>query len=121
MGEYRTINIQPNLSGWLKPFAKDKKSIVVTNFDKRVKRVRQVNKLGRDVLRHTFISMHVAKFKSVGTTALQSGNSEAIIRRHYLKIVAENEAKQFWTIKTPSEEKIKAWKTENGQCKSDRS
>jgi len=26
-GEYRTIIIQPNLAGWLKPFAKEKASI----------------------------------------------------------------------------------------------
>jgi len=51
--------------------------------------------------------MHVAKFKSVGDTALQSGNSEAIVRRHYLKMVAENAAKQFWAIKPPSKELVK--------------
>jgi len=95
-GEYRTINIHPNLADWLKPFAKKKASVLVTNFEKRVKKIRKEFKLGHDVLRHTFISMHVAKFKSVGTTALQSGNSEAIVRRHYLKMVAENEAKLFW-------------------------
>lgn len=101
-GEYRTINIQPNLADWLKPFAKEKASIAVANFERRLKKIRAEKKLGHDVLRHTFISMHVAKFKSVGATALQSGNSEAIVRRHYLKMVAENESKQFWAIKQPS-------------------
>ncbi len=38
----------------------------------------------------------------VGATSLQAGNSEAIVRRHYLKMVAENEAKQFWGIKPES-------------------
>jgi len=72
------------------------------NFDKRVKAIRKEFKLGHDVLRHTFITFHVAKFKSVGATSLQAGNSEAIVRRHYLKMVAENEAKQFWGIKPES-------------------
>ncbi len=82
--------------------SEEKASIAVTNFDRRLKAVRHANKLGHDVWRHAFISMHVSKFKSVGTTALQSENSEPIIRRHYLKMVAENEAKQFWGIRCPS-------------------
>jgi len=36
------------------------------NFDKRVKAIRKEFDLGHDVLRHTFITFHVAKFKSVG-------------------------------------------------------
>jgi len=70
----------------------------VKNFDRRLKAIRQERKLGHDVLRHTFISMHVAKFKSVGVATLQAGNSEAIVRRDCLKMVEENEAKQFWGI-----------------------
>jgi integrase len=97
-GEYRTINIQPNLAEWLKPYAK-KKALIVMPIDKRVKAIRKEFALGHDVLRHTFITFHVAKFKSVGATSLQAGNSEAIVRRHYLKMVADNEAKQFWGIK----------------------
>ncbi|MBK1877961.1 tyrosine-type recombinase/integrase [Pelagicoccus mobilis] len=114
-GEYRTINIQPNLAEWLKPFAKEKASIAVTNFERRLKRIRAEKKLGHDVLRHTFISMHVAKFKSVGNTALQSGNSEAIVRRHYLKMVAENESKRFWAIKQPTQEEVGALKEEEAR------
>jgi hypothetical protein len=42
--------------------------------------------LTHDVLRHTYISMFVAKFRSMGEAALQAGNSESIIRRHYLDL-----------------------------------
>jgi hypothetical protein len=35
-------------------------------------------------MRHTFISMFVAKFRPIGEAAIQAGNSEGIIRRHYL-------------------------------------
>jgi hypothetical protein len=50
--------------------------------------------LTHDILRHTFISMFVGKFRSIGEAALQAGNSESIIRKHYLdlKSVAESEA-----------------------------
>lgn len=37
-------------------------------------------------MRHTFISKLVAKFRSIGEAALQAGNSETIIRKHYLDL-----------------------------------
>jgi hypothetical protein len=54
--------------------------------------------LTHDVLRHTFISMFVAKFRSMGEAALQAGNSESIIRKHYLDLKSAAEAEQFWGI-----------------------
>lgn len=49
-------------------------------------------------MRHTFISMFVAKFRSKGEAALQAGNSEGIIRRHYLNLKSLEEAEQFFGI-----------------------
>jgi hypothetical protein len=40
--------------------------------------------------------MHVAKFRSLGDAALQAGNSEAIIRKHYLDVKSPAEA--FWNV-----------------------
>jgi hypothetical protein len=54
--------------------------------------------LSHDVMRHTFISMFVAKFRSVGEAALQAGNSESIIRKHYLDLKSTAEAEQFFSI-----------------------
>lgn len=76
------------------------------NFERRFKAIRQEKKLDHDVLRRTFISMHVAKFKSVGATSLQVGYSEAIVRRHYLEMLAEDVAECFGAIKWPSEEEL---------------
>jgi hypothetical protein len=59
--------------------------------------------LSHDVLRHTFISMFVAKFRSMGEAALQAGNSESIIRRHYLDLKSLAEAERFFAI-TPKKE-----------------
>ena len=97
--EYGTINIQPNLAEWLKRYAKKQSPIVMPNFDKRLKAIRKEFALGHDLLRHTFITFQVARIKSVGATSLQASDSEAIVRRHYLRMVMENEAKQFWGIK----------------------
>ena len=53
---------------------------------------------GHDVLRHTFIFMLVGAHKSVDAAALQAGNSEAVIRKHYLDLRTEEEARAFWGI-----------------------
>jgi hypothetical protein len=54
--------------------------------------------LSHDIMRHTFISMHVAKFRSMGEAALQAGNSESIIRKHYLDMKTPAEAETFFGI-----------------------
>jgi hypothetical protein len=42
--------------------------------------------------------MHVAKFRSMGEAALQAGNSESIIRKHYLDLKTPAEAEEFFSI-----------------------
>ncbi len=54
--------------------------------------------LAHDVMRHTFISMFVAKFRSIGEASLQAGNSESIIRKHYLDLKTEEEGEEFFGI-----------------------
>ena len=60
--------------------------------------IRKELQLTHDVLRHTFISMHIGAFKSFADAALESGNSEKIIRDHYLNVVPAGQAKAFWKI-----------------------
>ena len=60
--------------------------------------VREQRKLTHDVMRHTFISMTVGAFRSVGDASLQAGNSEAVIRKHYLDLKSVEEADAFWKI-----------------------
>ena len=57
-------------------------------------------------MRHTFISMFVAKFRSMGEAALQAGNSESIIRKHYLDLKSKQEAEEFFTICPRREGKV---------------
>ena len=96
--EPRRIAIQPNLAAWLRSYPLKKFSIVVGNFQKRRAKFKDQFNLTHDVLRHTFISMFVAKFRSIGEAAIQAGNSESIIRRHYLDLKNKEEGEQFFGI-----------------------
>jgi integrase len=55
--------------------------------------------LSHDVLRHTSISAHVAKNRSLADAAIVFGNSETVIRRHYLNSMSSIEADQFYEIR----------------------
>ena len=82
--EPRNITIQPNLAAWLRAYPLKKFQIIPANLQHIREKVAQKFPLSHDVMRHTFISMFVAKFRSLGEAALQAGNSESIIRKHYL-------------------------------------
>lgn len=97
--EPRKIIVQPNLAAWLRAYPLTKFPLVVGNFQQRARKLRAEFGLTHDVLRHTFISMFVAKFRSVGEAALQAGNSESIIRKHYLDLKSTAEADLFFGIR----------------------
>jgi integrase len=96
--EPRRVAIQPNLAAWLRAYPLDKHPIILGNFKKRRQRFAKKLGLTHDVLRHTFISMFVAKFRSIGEAAIQAGNSESIIRKHYLDLKTTAEAEIFFAI-----------------------
>lgn len=96
--EPRKIAIQPNLAAWLRAYPLTKYPVVVADFKKRRQQFKDRFKLTHDVMRHTFISMFVAKFRSIGEAALQAGNSENIIRKHYLDLKSKEEAEEFFGI-----------------------
>lgn len=100
-GSPRQIKIRENLHRWLTAFPGE---ILPVNCDRELKAVRKRFALSHDVLRHTFISMHIGAFKSFADAALESGNSEKIIRDHYLNTSASTEAEAFWRI-YPSDER----------------
>jgi hypothetical protein len=76
--------------------------------------VRAKHKLTHDVMRHTFISMTVGAFRSVGDAALQVGNSEAVIRKHYLDLKSVEEADAFWAI-APAGDPLPAMVKQDGR------
>ncbi len=110
--EPRKVTIQPNLAAWLKAYPPaDDFPIVPKNLQHVRARIAKAYGLSHDIMRHTFISMFVAKFRSIGEAAIQAGNSEAIIRKHYLDMKSQTEAEAFYAImpkKTAGEEEPKA-------------
>lgn len=72
--------------------------ILPPNADRHIKVFRVSQKLTPDVCRHSFVTYHVATGGSLADTALQSGNSESIVRDHYADQVTKDEAAPFWRI-----------------------
>lgn len=105
VGQLRLIKIRANLAAWLTRYPAEKFPLVVPNMQDMVTQVRVKFGLTDDVLRHTFISAHVAAFRSVGDAALEAGNSEAMIKKHYLQLLSEADAAAIWAIipKAPAE------------------
>jgi len=91
----RHVHISDNLAGWLEAFPSP---IVLRNFENLSKRVRRHFGLTHDEARHSFISFHVAANRSIGDAALQAGNSENIVKRHYLNTHTREEGEEFFRI-----------------------
>jgi integrase len=98
VNELRSVAVQPNLAVWLKAYPLNEFPIILPNMQKLRARIAVRFGLSHDVMRHTFISMHVAKFRSLGEAALQAGNSESIIKKHYLDLKSTGEAGEFFGI-----------------------
>lgn len=94
----RNVTIQPNLAAWLRVYSLERFPIIIPNLQKYRAQIAKKFGLTHDVMRHTFISMFVAKFRSMGEAALQAGNSETIIRKHYLDLKSPAEAEAFFSI-----------------------
>ena len=94
----RNVDIQPNLAAWLRAYPVDRFPIVPPNLEEVRTSIAKKFGLTHDVMRHTFVSMFVAKYRSMGEAALQAGNSESIIRKHYLDLKSATEAEQFFGI-----------------------
>lgn len=94
----RLVTIQPNLSAWLHAYPSKKFPLIPPNAVNMHRNICSKFGLTHDVLRHSFISMFVAKYRSMGEAALQAGNSESIIRKHYLDLKSKEEAEQFFGI-----------------------
>lgn len=46
-----------------------------------------------NALRHSYISYRVAQAQNIPQTALEAGNSVAMVNRHYRELVTDSEAK----------------------------
>jgi hypothetical protein len=91
----RHVTISDNLAAWLVAFPPP---VTRANFGRMLTEVKKHFGLSHDEARHSFISYHVALHRSLGDAALQAGNSESIIRRHYLNLHPREEGVQFFRI-----------------------
>jgi integrase len=96
--EPRNVTIQPNLAAWLRAYPLKQFPIIPANLQHLREKVAQKFPLAHDVMRHTFISMFVAKFRSLGEAALQAGKPESSIRNPYLHLKTTEEAEEFFGI-----------------------
>lgn len=94
----RQLAISDNIRAWLTAYPADKYPIIPKNYQDLITSIRKKFQLPHDVLRHTRISMHVRKCKSIGAAALEAGNTEAVIRQYYLNLVTDADAEVFWDI-----------------------
>lgn len=100
----RKVTISDNLAAWLE-YANG--PTIPKNFRRMHAMARAHFKLTHDEARHSFISYHVAAHRSLGDAALQAGNSETIIRRHYLNLHPREEGEEFFRIH-PDKERRRA-------------
>lgn len=89
----RQVTISNNLAEWLQAYPGD---IIPLNYEALNKKVRKHFKLSHDEQRHSFISYHVALNRSVGDASLEAGNSESIVKRHYLNTHTRKDGEAFF-------------------------
>jgi len=100
-GDRRLIPIHPNLREWLQG-CKDKSGAIITleKPDEAYRRAAQAAGVQwrHNALRHSYGSYRVAQTKSIDQTSLEMGNSPAMIKRHYLEAVHEDEATAWFSV-----------------------
>ena len=101
----RQVHISDNLKKWLEAYKE--KLIIPENYISARVKTRKHFKLKHDETRHSFISYHVAIHRSVGEVALQAGNSESMVKKHYLNLHPREEGEHFFSL-VPDMENMKA-------------
>jgi len=114
----RIVKLAENAIAWLLPLAPKHPAFVPPAFQRHFGRVKAAAGFGdndekpaddnkkmrpwvQDFMRHTAISMHLAKHKHEGEAATWAGNSPNVIHRHYKGLVKEAHGTEFWVL-TPS-------------------
>lgn len=92
----RLVTVQENLAAWLALGGELRPLGAMT-----VRRVIQLSKVDwpHNVARHSFVSYHLAQFRSAKDTALEAGHSEAMLFRHYRALVTPAAAAAFWSVR----------------------
>ncbi len=93
----RKIKIRPALRACLEAYPEPPRLI-----DSQMRRLKkQLSfRIPHDGLRHTGITGIYMEHRSFGDTALETGNSERIIRDHYLGFWTDTQAERFWSLRS---------------------
>jgi integrase len=107
----RLVKILPNLSLWLKPFAKSAGLVAPRNLRVHLLESRMRAKIAewpQNALRHSYASNHLAHFNDAAALAIELGHtSTGVIYKHYRQIVKPMDAARHWKIiPAPTKSKI---------------
>lgn len=94
VGNPRNFPLTDNLREWLQCYPK---LVIPTQWQHQC--LAKEFKLSANVLRHTAISAFVTMNGSMAEAAVAFGNSETMIRRHYLNLMSKADAMDFYGIK----------------------
>jgi hypothetical protein len=97
----RLVTIQPNLRDWLNLGGvlpvRGNKSNVWRDFTVALRKATGIV-WRHNATRHSFASYHLAKFQRAGKTAMESGNTEAVLYVNYRELVTEEQAEAYFSI-----------------------
>lgn len=106
----RLVSMSANLAEWLMPYAgepdepagydKNRLTAAKRRLDAELGNVGFTRPENRNVMRHTFATMHAAYHRNFELTAAEMGHgtSTAMLRRHYQSITTRADAEAFWNI-----------------------
>jgi hypothetical protein len=97
--EPREVKVSANAAAWLKKYPPTPENICPGDYkDADYIEIRQKFKIPYDGLRHTAISAFMSDGNAYDVAADQFGNSEPIIKKHYLRRMSAAEAALFYAI-----------------------
>jgi integrase len=98
----RIVHLKPAAIAWLKT-ARIKKNLPLPHVTRRrcLRKLRDA--LGwpewkKDVLRHTAASYWLASEPDAARLAMELGNSQQVLMKHYRELVTDEQAKAFWAL-----------------------
>lgn len=97
----RLIPVRDCLKAWLLPCAKSAGRVCpFENTSRQIAELCEAAgvKWQRNCLRHSYISYAVAESNDIPAVAIHSGNSPAVIRKHYLRVVRPGAAKAWFSV-----------------------
>jgi integrase len=101
----RIVPIQPNLAGWLLPYAGRSGHVVPAGARRKLNRVREEAGLARwpnNGLRHSFASYRLAAIHDAPRVAAELGHtSPQMLYSTYRELVLPEEAERYWKLTPP--------------------